>query len=158
MIPASVQAVLDANGLRALEFEPGSTPTVASAAARIGVAEAQIAKSLVFRDKEGGLHMVVCAGNVKVSSGKLKRLVGGNASMAGSDEIFAATGFRPGGVCPFGVAIPVYIDESLRGLGTVYPAAGTDATGVPTSYEQLLAVCGGRGCAVCNPLEAPAAP
>lgn len=153
MIPATVATILAAHGLQALEFEPGSTPTVASAARRIGVDNAQIAKSLVFRDKVGNFHMVVCAGDVKVSSGKLKRLVGSDVSMASADETFAATGFKPGGVCPFGVSIPIYIDESLRDLGTIYPAAGNDATGVPTHFEQLVQICDAQICDVCNPIS-----
>jgi prolyl-tRNA editing enzyme YbaK/EbsC (Cys-tRNA(Pro) deacylase) len=158
MIPAHVQAVLERHGLLALEFEPGSTPTVESAARRIGVAEGQIAKSLLFRDKSGAYHLVVCAGDAKVSSGRLKRLVGFNTSMASHEETLAVTGFRPGGVCPFGVTVPVWIDESLRRFTTVYPAAGTDATGVPIAWDQLLASTGGTPCAVCNlPGEAPSA-
>ena len=150
MIPETVRAVLAAHQLSALEFEPGSTPTVESAARRIGVSEGQIAKSLLFRDKTGRFHMTVCAGDAKVSSGKLKRLVGSNVSMANHDETFAATGFRPGGVCPFGVTVPVYIDESLKRFEVVYPAAGTDATGVPTNFEQLLLITGGQACDVCT--------
>jgi prolyl-tRNA editing enzyme YbaK/EbsC (Cys-tRNA(Pro) deacylase) len=150
MIPENVQKILDAHQLRALEFEPGSTPTVASAARRIGVEEGQIAKSLLFRDKAGRFHLMVCAGDAKVSSGKLKRLVGSNTSMANHEETFAVTGFRPGGVCPFGVTVPVYIDESLKRFDTVYPAAGNDATGVPTTFGQLLAITGGQACDVCT--------
>ena len=36
MIPPKVQAVLEANQLEALTFEPGSTPTSEMAAAKIG--------------------------------------------------------------------------------------------------------------------------
>ena len=31
----------------------------------------------------------------------------------------------------------MYLDESLRGLGTVYPAAGTEASAVRLSVEEL---------------------
>lgn len=154
MIPAQVQDFLTQHCLDLLEFEAGSTPTVESAAKRLGVDPAKIAKSLLFRDKSGAFHLVVCAGNVKVSSGKLKRLVGSNVSMASSAETFAATGFHPGGVCPFGVAVPVYLDESLRPLGVVYPAAGTDASAVPIHFEKLLQICAAKVCDVANPINA----
>lgn len=148
-IPDSVRAVLDRHGLTALEFEPGSTPTSPLAAARIGCEVGQIAKSLVFRDKKGGFHMVVLAGDAKVSSGKLKRLVGSETSMASPDETHQVTGFRVGGVCPFGVTgLPVYIDASLHRWSTVYPAAGTDASGVPVTADQLLSITGGTPCDV----------
>ena len=80
MIPDKVKAILDApRGLAALaEFEEGSTPTARDkAAAKIGVEVGQIAKSLLFKGVSGKIIMVVCAGDKKVSSGKLKRLCGG---------------------------------------------------------------------------------
>ncbi|HCM27634.1 MAG TPA: aminoacyl-tRNA deacylase [Treponema sp.] len=149
MIPEKVRRVLDAHDLSALEFESGSTPTAETAAARIGVEVGQIAKSLLFRGASGRLVMIVCAGDRRVSSGAAKRLAGEKLSMANAEETENATGFRPGGVCPFGVeGVDVYIDESLRDWPVVYPAAGNDATGVPTNYGQLLEITGGRTCAV----------
>ena len=145
MIPDKVRRALEAAGLKALEFEPGSTPTAPLAAARIGVEVGQIAKSLLFRSKDGSYHLVVCAGDKRVSSSKLKALVGSKASMADAEETLRVTGFPPGGVCPFGLeGVSIWIDESLAAWPTVYPAAGTDSTGVPTSFESLLAITGGR--------------
>jgi prolyl-tRNA editing enzyme YbaK/EbsC (Cys-tRNA(Pro) deacylase) len=40
--------------------------------------------------------------------------------------------------------VEILLDRDLGGLGTVYPAAGTDATGVPTNLEQLAGITGGR--------------
>jgi len=149
MIPAKVAAVLSAHGLSALEFESGSTPTVATAAACIGVEEGQIAKSILFRGASGRFVLIVCAGDRKISSGAVKRLAGEKLSMADAEETERATGFRPGGVCPFGVeGADIYIDRSLDRWPTVYPAAGTDATGVPTTYGKLLEITGGKSCDV----------
>lgn len=149
MIPKKVQNVLDRHGLQALEFEEGSTPTVATAATKIGVAEGQIAKSLLFKGISGAFYLLVCAGDRKVSSGAMKRLTGEKVSMATPEETEAATGFRPGGVCPFGLKeIPIYLDRSLTNWETVYPAAGNDATGVPVSYEKLSSITGGISCDV----------
>jgi prolyl-tRNA editing enzyme YbaK/EbsC (Cys-tRNA(Pro) deacylase) len=150
MIPEKVAAVLAAHGLHALEFESGSTPTAETAAARIGVAVGQIAKSLLFIGASGRFVMVVCAGDRKVSSGALKRLVGEKLSMAGADAAERATGFRPGGVCPFGLSgVEIYLDDSLKAWPLVYPAAGTDSSGVRASYLQLVAATGGKPCSVC---------
>lgn len=155
-LPPQVKAVLDRYGLVALEFEPGSTPTSPLAAAQIGCEVGQIAKSLVFKDKGGAFHMIVLAGDRKVSSGKVKRLVGSDASMASPEETHAVTGFRVGGVCPFGVSIPIYLDASLRVWPTVYPAAGTDASGVPITYLKLQEVTGARECDVATtPVDQP---
>ncbi len=151
MIPDKVKAVLDAAGLAALEFEEGSTPTAESAAAKIGVEVGQIAKSLLFKGSSGRVAMIVCAGDKKISSGKIKRLCGEKMSMTSAEETFALTGFWPGGVCPFGVGgIPVYVDESLAPWDRIYPAAGTNSTGVPMTYAQLLAVSGGSVCDVAS--------
>jgi prolyl-tRNA editing enzyme YbaK/EbsC (Cys-tRNA(Pro) deacylase) len=145
MIPIQVQQVLAAHGLNALEFEPGSTPTAEMAAQRLGVETARIAKSLLFRSKEGTYHLVVCPGDKRLSSGVLKRLIGSKVSMATAEETEQVTGFRPGGVCPFGLeGVDILLDRELGELGTVYPAAGTDATGVPTTLEQLVRITGGR--------------
>src|SRR5512133_1675584 len=132
MVPRKVAEALEAAGLRALEFEPGSTPTAPLAAARIGVEVGQIAKSLLFRAKDGAYHLVVCAGDKRINSSRLKALVGSKASMADAEETLRVTGFPPGGVCPFGLeGVAIWIDESLSSYSTVYPAAGTDSTGVP---------------------------
>ena len=147
-IPPTVRQVLDRHGLTALEFEPGSTPTSPMAAARIGCQVGQIAKSLLFRDKKGAYHLVLMAGDAKVSSGKMKRLVGSETSMASPQETFEVTGFRIGGVCPFGVSVPVYIDTGLRVWDTIYPAAGTDASGVPVTFDKLRQITGARECQV----------
>jgi prolyl-tRNA editing enzyme YbaK/EbsC (Cys-tRNA(Pro) deacylase) len=145
MIPEKVRAILSAHGLEALEFEPGSTPTAELAARRIGVETARIAKSLLFRSKEGSYHLVVCPGDKRLSSGALKRLIGAKVSMTTADETERITGFRPGGVCPFGLeGVEILLDRDLGDLGIVYPAAGTDATGVPMTLEQLAAITGGR--------------
>lgn len=144
MIPDKVASVLAKAGLTALEFEPGSTPTAPLAAARIGVSVGQIAKSLLFRAKDGSYHMVVCAGDKRVSSSKLKALVGSKASMADGDETLRVTGYPPGGVCPFGLSgVRIYIDDSLAAYDAVYPAAGNDSTGVPTTHAALLDITGG---------------
>jgi prolyl-tRNA editing enzyme YbaK/EbsC (Cys-tRNA(Pro) deacylase) len=65
--------------------------------------------------------------------------------MATPEETLAATGFKPGGVCPFGVeGIEILLDESLAAYGAIYPAAGTDSSGVPVDFETLKRITGGR--------------
>lgn len=150
MIPDNVQTVLDAAGLSALEFEPGSTPTAATAAEKIGVSVGQIAKSMLMKGKDGRHRLFVLAGDVRVSSAKVKSLTGVKHSMCSAEETFEATGFKPGGVCPFGLedTLDIYIDRSLEQYDTVYPAAGNDASGVPVTYQQLLEITGGEICDV----------
>ena len=145
-IPQNVADFLATHGLAALEFEPGSTPTAETAAARIGVPVGQIAKSMLFKGKDGTFRLVVAAGDRRVNSSLLKKAAGCKHRMATYDETLAATGFRPGGVCPFGLAgsgVEILLDASLDEYATIYPAAGTDATGVPMSPARLVEVTGG---------------
>ena len=145
MIPDKVLRMLTAHGLQALEFEPGSTPTVERAAARLGVAPARIAKSLLFKTKAGAYAMVVCPGDKRISSAALRQVIGAKVSMTDALETERVTGFRPGGVCPFGLeGVDLYLDQDLALHGTVYPAAGTDATGVGVTLEELARITGGR--------------
>ena len=145
MIPEKVRAVLDAHGLAAKEFAAGSTATSVLAAGQLGVTVGQIAKSLLFVGKDGRFFMVVCPGDKRLSNPRLKAAAGVKSRMASADEALAATGFGPGGVCPFGVdrGIALFIDRSLSAYDTIYPAAGTDSSGVPMTFDQLVSITGG---------------
>lgn len=145
MIPDRVKAVLDANGLRALEFEPDSTPTSPLAAAKIGCAVGQIAKSLLFVGKDGSLFMVVAPGDRKIAQAKLKAVTGVKFRMTRPEETLEATGYPPGGVCPFDIPakIRMFVDAGLSRYPTIYPAAGTTSSGVPMTFAQLVAITGG---------------
>lgn len=137
--------VLRLHDLEPLEFEPGSTPTAESAAARVGVAVGQIAKSILLVGKDGRHRMAVLPGDKKLSSSAIKRITGVKHSMTDPEETFRITGFRPGGVCPFGIdgGVAILIDRGLADYATIYPAAGTDASAVPMTFEKLLEVTGG---------------
>ncbi len=145
MIPEKVQSALGAHGLSAVEFEPGSCATSELAARRFGVSVGQIAKSLLFVGKNGKYYLVVCPGDRKISSSKLKAVIGVKSRMAGPEETLSATGFSPGGVCPFGIdgGISIFVDQGLARYETVYPAAGTDSSGVPMSFDALVKATGG---------------
>ena len=144
MIPERVQKVLQANGLSAREFAPGSTATSVLAAQQLGVKVGQIAKSLLFIGKDGRFFLVVCPGDRRVSSSKVKAVAGVKIHMAAAEEAYAATGFGPGGVCPFGLdaGIRIFVDKSLSAFETIYPAAGTDSSGVPMTYAALMNITG----------------
>lgn len=146
MIPEKVSRILSTHGIQAIEFEPGSTATSQLAAGQLGVLVGQIAKSLLFLGRDGRYFMLLCPGDRKVSSSKLKAALGVKTRMARYEETLAATGFEPGGVCPFGVdeRIQILIDESLAQYQTIYPAAGTSASGVPMTFEQLVSITGGQ--------------
>lgn len=145
MIPQRVKEILEAHDLRALEFEPGSTPTSELAAARIGVEVGQIAKSMLFKGKNGNFYLAVCPGDLRVCSKKMKQATGTKVRMARGEETEQVTGYRPGGVCPFAVEqAELLIDIGLQRYPLIYPAAGNDASGVPVTFSRLLEITGAR--------------
>lgn len=147
MIPEKVQSVLQAHQLAALTFEPGSTPTSEMAAAKINCEVGQIAKSMLFKGKDGQFRLFVCPGNRRVDNKKLKSFIGVKARMATAEETFEITGFKPGAVCPFGIqGIDIFIDKGLGIYKTIYPAAGTNASGVPMTYPQLQTIANADEC------------
>lgn len=147
MIPKDVHNFLNKNGLKAIEFEEGSTPTAESAAAMLNVEKGQIAKSILLKGKDGRFFLVVCAGDRRIDSKKAKALTGTKIRMATKEELFDVMGFKPGEVCPFrDTDIQYYIDRSLAEYETIYPAAGTDCSGVPSSFEILKNICGAAEC------------
>ncbi len=80
---------------------------------------------------------------------KLKAALGVKARFATAEETEAETGFRPGGVCPFGIdRLPILIDKSLSRFEVIYPAAGNDASGVPVSFGALRKLANARICDV----------
>jgi prolyl-tRNA editing enzyme YbaK/EbsC (Cys-tRNA(Pro) deacylase) len=147
MIPERVHEVLDRHGLRALTFEPGSTPTSEMAAARIGAEVGQIAKTILMAGKDGRFRLVVLRGDQKVHTTKFKNITGCKHRMATAEETLETTGFPVGGVCPFDPGgLEVYLDQGLGRYDTIYPSAGTDASGVPLSLERLAEITGGTVC------------
>jgi prolyl-tRNA editing enzyme YbaK/EbsC (Cys-tRNA(Pro) deacylase) len=155
MIPEKVKLLLARHGLAAIEFAQGTTPTAPMAAAALGVEVGQIAKSLLLKGKDDRFTMVICPGDRRVTNAKLKAALGVKTRMATAEETLAVTGFQPGGVCPFAVAgIEVVIDSGLARWSTIYPAAGTDGSGVPMTFAQLESITGGR---VADLSEPPAA-
>ncbi len=54
-------------------------------------------------------------------------------------EVESVIGHAVGGVCPFGIndGVRVYLDESLLRFDIVYPAAGTSASAVELTVDEL---------------------
>lgn len=133
------RAALEQCGLadRIIEFDVSSA-TVALAAQALGCEEARIAKTLSFTHGDGAI-LVVAAGDARIDNGKFKARFGMKAHMLAHDDVERLVGYAVGGVCPFGVnaGVPVYLDESLRRFDVVYPAAGTAASAVRLSVDEL---------------------
>jgi len=146
-----VRAHLAAHGIEVLEFDV-PTPTSGAAAAAVGCAVGQIAKTLLFR--VGASHVaVIAAGDAKVKQALLKQATGlaGKVKMASADEVVAWTGYAPGGVCPFLLPdnLPRLLDASLKRFEVIYPAAGNAHSAVPIGYDRLRELSGATEVEVC---------
>lgn len=135
----SVRAFLAAHApdIAILEL-PGSTATVAEAAAGLGVEPAQIAKTLALMVNGTGL-LVVASGAARLDNAKARAAFGGKARMMTVDEVVTLTGHPIGGVCPFGLAtsLPVYCDVSMRAFPEILPAAGSINSAMRIAPERI---------------------
>lgn len=130
---------------RIMEFEQSSA-TVELAAAAVGCKPARIAKTLSFHLGER-VALILFAGDARMDNRKFKNLFHVKAKMLAIDEVEPLVGHGIGGVCPFGVneGCDIFLDESLRRFDVVYPAAGTAASAVRLTIEELE-----RACAPCK--------
>lgn len=127
---------------RIQEFDVSSA-TVDLAAVAVGVEGARIAKTLSFKINEDPV-LVVCAGDTKIDNSKYKHYFHAKAKMLTAEEAMERIGHAVGGVCPFALPgdVKTYLDISLRRFTTVYPAAGSAASAIELSCEELERCCG----------------
>ena len=130
--------------VQVVEFDQ-PTRTSAEAAEAVGCAVAEIAKSVVFRNKaEGGAVVVVASGANRVSEAKVASVLGVRLGRADADFVRESTGYVIGGVAPVGHANPVRIvlDQDLQLFETIWAAAGTPFSVFPLSPEHLKSLTG----------------
>lgn len=143
-----MRETLQALGLSAEVLElPRSTRTAVEAAAAVGCALGQIAKSLVFK----GAHsqepvLVVASGANRVNETRLAALVGEPIEKADAEFVRACTGYVIGGVPPVGHRrrIETFIDEDLLRYPEIWAAAGTPNALFRLSPTDLVRITGGH--------------
>ncbi len=128
-----------------------STATVEDAARALGVEPGRIAKTLALR-VGGQVVLVVARGDSRLDNSKCKAELGGRPRMLGPEETLALTGHPVGGVCPFGLKmpLPVYCDATLRAFEIVFPAAGSLTSSVEVTPERLADLVAERWVDVCR--------
>ena len=128
-----------------------STATVLAAASALGVARGQIAKTLALRI-DGKIVLLVTRGDTRLDNQKTKAAFAARPRMLDAEETFAATGHRVGGVCPFGLSVPlpVYCDVSLKAYALVYPAAGSLNSSVRLAPDRLAQITGANWIDICR--------
>lgn len=141
-----VEAALVAAGLRPeIRALDASSRTAAEAAAAVGCALDQIAKSIIFRGETGGhVLLFVTAGGNRVDPVRAAGVAGEPLGKADADLIRAETGFAIGGVAPVGHLSPVraFFDPRLMDFAQVWAAAGTPHHVFAIAPGRLLALAG----------------
>ena len=128
----SAQRVQDFLTAAGFNFEvkelPGSTRTSQEAADSIGCTVAQIAKSLIFRDKSTQEPVLVIASGVnRVDLKKIKKAIGIKLGKADGNFVKEKVGFAIGGIPPAGHNAPLktLLDPDLKQYDVIWAAAGT---------------------------------
>jgi prolyl-tRNA editing enzyme YbaK/EbsC (Cys-tRNA(Pro) deacylase) len=124
-----------------------SARTSAEAAAAVGCAVAQIAKSLVFRARQSGRAvLVVASGANRVDEKKVAALLGEPLGRAEPDFVREQTGYAIGGIPPLGHAHPLvtFVDRDLLAHERIWAAAGHPHAVFPLTPSELVAMTGGR--------------
>ncbi|MDU8945352.1 YbaK/EbsC family protein [Ovoidimarina sediminis] len=124
-----VRAALSAAGIETeiRELSDG-TRTAEAAAAAVGCAIDQIAKSIIFHDEAAdGIVLFVTAGGKRVDPARARAVAGVPLSRADPATVRRLTGFAIGGVAPLGhLSTPrAFFDPHLMTFDTVWAAAGT---------------------------------
>lgn len=107
---------------------PGSTRTAQEAADSIGCEVAQIAKSLVFREKETNLPiLVIASGSNRVDLAKIENETGFKLGKADGNYVKERVGYAIGGIPPVGHNEPLetILDTDLKEYEVIWAAAGT---------------------------------
>ena len=120
----------------------GAARTAQEAADQLGILVGQVAKSVIFKRKPEGTHvLVVAAGDRRVDEKKVAALVG-KIGRADADFVKTQTGFSIGGVSPVAHAQPpvVLIDSSLARFDVLWAAAGHPHAVFALNMAQLQAL------------------
>ena len=115
-----------------------SSATVTEAAEAIGCEPAMIAKTLSFLVDDKPI-LILADGVARIDNRKFKDTFACKAKMIPAEQVEALVGHDIGGVCPFGVndGVTVYLDKSLRNHEVIYPAVGTNHSGVRLTVAEL---------------------
>ena len=147
-------ALLAAGHADTIEAFPEGTRSAAEAAAAVGCAVAQIAKSIVFRGvsdpadpSRDRVVLVVASGANRVNPAKAACASGVPLRRADADWVRSATGFAIGGVSPVGHAAEpppmVLVDRDLAAFDRIWAAAGSPSHVFATTPDELLRMTGG---------------
>jgi Cys-tRNA(Pro) deacylase len=130
--------------------EHGGTSVSARA---LGVPEHAVVKTLVMQDEAAKPMIVLQHGDRKVSTKNLARAIPCKSVEPCKVEVAQRhSGYQVGGTSPFGLrkALPVYVEDSILALETIYINGGRRGYLVGIAPAVLVAVLGARAvsCAI----------
>ena len=98
----------------------------------------EICKTIILRDKKTGNTIAVfLLGNHKIDFAKAKKIFGQNLAIASPEEVLAAAGVEPGAVCPFLLAVPLFVDAHVMGLKNIHCGSGDHLFGLEFQLADL---------------------
>jgi prolyl-tRNA editing enzyme YbaK/EbsC (Cys-tRNA(Pro) deacylase) len=133
-------------GAHAVRMLAAEVRTAQQAADALGIEVGAIANSLVF-DADGAPLLALTSGAHRADTETLAALAGvSRVDKAGPDFVRAHTGQPIGGVAPTGHPAPIMtlVDSALRRHPVVWAAAGHPKAVFPTTFDELVALTGGR--------------
>jgi len=126
---------------------PGSARTAQEAADSIGCSVSQIAKSLVFRDKEIDRPiLVIASGSNRVDLGKIEKTTGLKLGKADGKYVKERVGYAIGGIPPAGhnESLETILDTDLKKFEVIWAAAGTPFAVFQLKPAELGSLTNGR--------------
>jgi Cys-tRNA(Pro) deacylase len=133
-----------ARGVDVRIVERMAARSLEEAAGILGIAPADIVKSLVVKHKDGTFLFALIPGDRQISWPKLRALVGVNKlSLPAADVALDATGYERGTITPLGstTAWPVYADATVSGR-RISMGAGEHGYSAFVEADQLTAALG----------------
>ncbi|WP_426103055.1 aminoacyl-tRNA deacylase [Massilia sp. TSP1-1-2] len=116
-------------------------------ARELGVPEHDVIKTLVMQDAAARPLIVLMHGDCKVSTKNLARAIGCKSVEPCKPEVAQRhSGYQVGGTSPFGTrkVLPVYVEESILALPTIYINGGRRGYLVGIAPQVLVAQLGAR--------------
>jgi Cys-tRNA(Pro) deacylase len=113
----------------------------------LGVDEHHVVKTLVMQDEAAKPLIVLMHGDCKVSTKNLARSIGCKAVEPCKPEVATRhSGYQIGGTSPFGTkkAMPVYVEDSILALETIYINGGRRGYLVGIRPQVLIELLGAK--------------
>ncbi len=132
------------NRVNARLIKTGKVSTVHEAAREMECRRDQIIKSVVLITESGEGIVAVVDGMSKVSMEKVEKMVGEKVRIAEKEEVEELTGFRAGGVAPFGHECLTVIDSGVFRNSLVYGGGGDEYHLVEISPDEIVRANSGK--------------